>query len=150
MPSRLTLFLPEKPEQPIRWIAIDGNGNKEDEGRLDEGLPDWAQELSAIGVADGRAVVTTRVAIPARSRERVRRALPFALEDQLSEDVGTLHFAPGQRDAEGRIAVTVVAHDTMRDWLERLDAAGIELDGLYPEPLILPLAPHSWTLRPSS
>ncbi len=146
MEPRLIVFLPERSEQPVRWLATDVNGSTEGEGRLDEGLPEWAVERPATGIADGSAVMTTRVAIPARSRERLRRALPFALEDRLSEDVGSLHFAPGQKDKQGRVAVAVVARACMDDWIERLREAGIELEAVYPEPMMLPLTPGRWSL----
>ena len=42
--------------------------------------------------ADG---LLTRVSIPGSSRQKLLRAVPYALEEQLSEDVDNLHFALG-------------------------------------------------------
>jgi len=63
-----------------------------------------------LGLTPGRRVVAfvpgvdVRLAmaqVPARQEKRILQAVPYALEDQLAEDVDTLHFAI-QFDARGR------------------------------------------------
>lgn len=91
-------------------------------------------------------VLLTSVNLPATNRRRMLSALPFALEDQLVDDVGDLHFALGTREKNGTVSAAVVALAKMREWITRLSAAGIQPDLLLPETLALPYAQGQWTL----
>lgn len=91
-------------------------------------------------------LLLTRAAVPTNNRQRARKAIPFALEEQLAEDVETLHFALGARDADGQWPVAVVARERMDAWLEQLHEAGILPDRMLPESALLPIAPGSGSL----
>ncbi len=65
-------------------------------------------------------VLLTRAIVPTTNRQRARKALPFALEDLLAEDIDGLHFALGVRDAEGQWPVAVVARKRMDAWLQHI------------------------------
>lgn len=105
--------------------------------------------------ATGRRVVVlvpaadlflTRAVVPTGSRPRARKAVPFAVEEQVAEDIETLHFALGTRDADGHWPVAVIAQARMDAWLEQLHEAGILPDRFLPEPAALPLAPGGASL----
>ena len=117
------------------WIAVDSNGTR-------VGAPSVGTLEEAAGQVGDRAVVvlvpatnvlSARVDIPVKRGPRLLAALPFALEEQLADDVENLHFAAGTRDDDGRLHVAVVAHTHMQDWLERLADAGIEASRVIPE-----------------
>jgi general secretion pathway protein L len=91
-------------------------------------------------------VLLTRANVPTPNRQRARKAVPFALEEQLAEDVDTLHFALGTRDADGHWPVAVAAKAHMDAWLAQLHDAGILPDRFFPEAALLPLAPGSASL----
>lgn len=86
------------------------------------------------------------VAVPTRNRARIAAAVPYLLEEQLAADVDELHFAVGERAADGRVAVAIVARARMDAWLAALHAAGIQPAALVPECLALPYRPLAWTL----
>jgi general secretion pathway protein L len=112
---------------------------------------------SILALAAGRRVVAfvpaaevrlASVQVPARSAARILQAAPYVLEDQLAEDVDTLHFAigaPGAVDGGGH-PVAIVARARMETWLAPLRARSVRLDALLPETLCLP-APEAghWT-----
>ncbi|MDX1518375.1 MAG: type II secretion system protein GspL, partial [Woeseiaceae bacterium] len=77
-------------------------------------------------------VLTLSADVPARGA-KLLAALPYALEDQVADDVDELHFAAGHRDADGTLPVAVVRHDRLEAWLERLEQAGIEATRIVPE-----------------
>ena len=83
--------------------------------------------------------------LPAKGA-RLRAALPFALEEQVADEIEHLHFAPGARRAAGDLPVVVVAHDKMDAWLERLRAAGIRPARLIPEEHGLAFVPNTLSL----
>ncbi len=91
-------------------------------------------------------VLLTQVTLPTRQRQRLLKAVPYALEEQLAEEVESLHFALGRRDAAGRIAVAVVTRSRMDAWLERLWGAGLQPSVLIPDSLGVPVEPGQWSL----
>lgn len=135
MADHLVIRLGNNPEQAAHWIAVDDSGSRRSPpttGPLAEATNDIG-DRSVIVLVPASSVLTTTVNLPIKSRARLRSALPFALEEQLAEDVENLHFAPGERDDEGNLHVAVVAHAQMQEWLEILREAGIKPDRLIPE-----------------
>ncbi len=57
---------------------------------------------------------------------KIKAALPFALEENLAEDVEDLHFSVGERQDGNRVPVVVVSDAKMADWMQRLQDVGIE------------------------
>jgi general secretion pathway protein L len=76
--------------------------------------------------------------VPARSRDQLLRALPFAVEDALAEPVETLHFAAvGEPGGTQRVAV--VRRERMRAWTGALAARGIRADTIAVDAAVVPL-----------
>jgi general secretion pathway protein L len=73
-----------------------------------------------------RELVSCLVEIPVANPSRLRQMLPFSLEDEFAADIEDLHFAPGERNAEGLLAVTAISKERLRFWLGTLRAAGID------------------------
>ncbi|NOX08835.1 MAG: type II secretion system protein GspL [Gammaproteobacteria bacterium] len=94
----------------------------------------------------GSDVVLTQVSIPSQSRQRILRAIPYALEEQFASDVSDLHFALGSRLADGAYPVAVVSRACMDIWLKQLQECDIHPDTLIPEMLALEYTPDSWSL----
>jgi general secretion pathway protein L len=86
----------------------------------------------------GADVRLAAVTVPARQPAKVLAAAPYQLEDQLAEDVDTLHFALGARQADGSWPVAVVNHALMDAWMAPFRERGLHPEGLYPESLALP------------
>lgn len=91
-------------------------------------------------------VVFRRAAVPTRNRARITAAAPYLLEEQLAADVDDLHFAVGEREADGSVAVAIVARSRMDAWLTALHAAGVQPAALVPDSLALPYQAGAWTL----
>ncbi len=92
-------------------------------------------------------ILLIKVNIKARNREQLARAIPYALEEDLAENVEELHFAPGPRQPDGSHPVAVVAQAHIAQWLTQLQAAGLMANVLVPDVLGLPLAPdNAWSL----
>lgn len=77
------------------------------------------------------------VQVPARQAAKVLQAAPFVLEEQFAEDVDTLHFALGARQADGRWPLAIVAHARMQAWLALLAEHGLHADAMLPDVLAL-------------
>ena len=78
------------------------------------------------------------VKVPARQPAKVLQAVPYALEDQVAEDVESLHFAVGTRLEDGSHPVAILARTRLIQMLAVLRAHGVQPDWLVPESLTLP------------
>lgn len=115
-------------DQAVEWVLADSNGTRRSgvsRGSL-EHAADAAGDHAVIVLVPAEEVLLTTAHIPARSTSKIRAALPFALEENLADDVEDLHFAIGDRQENSRLPVAVVARDKMSQWLHRLNEAGIE------------------------
>ncbi len=133
--TEYVVIRPGAEDQAVQWILVDSNGTRLS-GLASGSLAEAAAtigERAIIALVPSVDLLTTSVHIPARSNARIKAALPFALEENLAEDVENLHFATGERRENGRLPVVVVAKDKMATWLERLNEAGIEPSILAPD-----------------
>lgn len=134
MAEFLVIRLGASEDSLASWIAVDDNGTRRSPpvtGQLGEAVKDIGNRTVIVLIPAGDSSTLT-VDLPARGA-RLRAALPYALEEQVAEEIEHLHFAPGKRLSGGRLPVAVVTHNKMADWLGRLDAAGIRAEQLIPE-----------------
>lgn len=109
----------------------------------------------ALALAAGRRLIVLvpatdlrlcSVNIPARQPAKILQAAPYALEEQLAEDVDALHFALGPRQADGSHVIAVVAHARMEQWLAPLRELGLRPQAVLPDLLCLPaVEPERWS-----
>ncbi|MCH7536674.1 MAG: hypothetical protein IID57_02355 [Proteobacteria bacterium] len=114
-------------DSAVQWILVDDNGTRQSRvatGSLDQAAGEVG-DRAVIVLVPATDVLTTSVHIPVRGAAKLRAALPFALEEDLADDIESLHFAAGKPYASGRLPVAIVAREKMDDWLSRLSAAGI-------------------------
>ncbi|WP_024327771.1 type II secretion system protein GspL [Thioalkalivibrio sp. AKL19] len=122
----------------LRWLRLRRNGALADQG---EAAPD---ELRALLAADDHAVALLpgeraplhRVFVPGKSGRVRRRALPFALEDRLSEDLEQLRIVAGPRHGTDTLA-GVVAHRDLDRWQDWLREHGIRVSHMIPDIALL-------------
>jgi len=94
----------------------------------------------------GVEVVLTDVALPGMNRQKLLKAIPFALEEQLASDVEDNHFAVGERQQADNVNVAIVERSIIEMWLQNLNDAGIQPDLLTSEVLGIPYTEGNWTL----
>jgi len=114
-------------DQAVEWVLVDSNGTRRSgvsSGNLEQAAIE-VRDHAVIALVPAEDVLLTSVHIPARSVPKIRTALPFALEENLADDVEDLHFAIGDRQDNNRLPVAVVAREKMSRWLDRLNEAGI-------------------------
>lgn len=148
MSETLVLRLPET-GRPAAWMVVDAAGNRLGElqtGELADAGP-FAGNRRVRVCVPAAEVALLHADIPTRSTGKLLQAIPFAVEDQLAEDIETLHFALGQHTARGYL-VAAVARARMQGWLQELAAAGIAPAELVPDVLTLPVRAQTLVLVP--
>jgi general secretion pathway protein L len=140
---RNTLLLRRDPDNPVawRWLKLDQEGQPQ--GSIHAGtLTDAAGESAGqrvVVLVSGADALLTRVSIPgSSSRQKLLRAVPYALEEQVSEDVEDLHFAVGVAMEEGAWPVAVISRHVIQDLTEDALEAGLDIQQVIPEVLALP------------
>ena len=132
----------------VRWLRVDGAGAVD--GAIGAGsLAEAAAQAAGRRVlllVPATEVLLTRARVPSRNRQRVLKAVPYALEEQLAGNLDDLHFALGAPQGEEH-PVAVVARARMEAWLADCAAAGMQPDAIMPDLLALPLVGGHWTLR---
>lgn len=106
-------------------------------------------ETKAVIVPSEQVLISV-VHLPLKAlRERVT-ALPFALEDQVAEPLGSLHFALGTEVSEYRHICGAVRHSVMAAWVEKLEANGLLDAFVVPDALVLPMPKEGgWSVQRS-
>ena len=101
-------------------------------------------------IVPSEQVLIRVVHLPLKARRERVTALPFALEDQVAEPLGSLHFALGTEISEQRHICGAVRHSVMTRWVERLESEGLLDAFLVPDALVLPVPkPGGWSVQRS-
>jgi type II secretion system protein L len=77
-------------------------------------------------------ILLPQVDLPAMNKQRLARAIPFALEEHVASDIERLHFAVGNRFGD-KTACAVVEKRDMESWQQLLKNANIQADVLVSE-----------------
>ena len=112
------------------------------------GLEQASRELKGwrlLAIIPSSEFFLTKVEIPAKNRQRLIQAIPFTLENDLTEEIDQLHFAHDAK-ASNSVPIVVVSRERLSAWLERLKAHDLNPLGLYPGTLCLPFTPGNWSI----
>jgi general secretion pathway protein L len=103
-----------------------------------DALPQLAQGRRLIVLLPSADIRLTSVQLPARQLAKVQQAVPYMLEDQVAEDVETLHFAVGTRRADGQWPVAVISRERLAAILAFFAGHGLRPEAVIPDLLALP------------
>ncbi len=139
------LFLgPESPEK-VYWAERSAAGGV----AVGQGPLSEAQHLQGekvVVLVPGPAVLLTEAVIPGHRGRMIKKSIPYAIEENLAEDIENLHFAHGPLSKTGEIPVAVVAKTQMESWLAILNENGIEAKCIVPATMTIPLTPEQWSV----
>jgi general secretion pathway protein L len=144
MADWLLLRLPRESDAGAAWMVADTSGRM-------VMAPQTGPLNLATSLAPGRRVcvlvpgadvLLTDAEVPAKAGAKILQVVPFALEEQLAEDIEDLHFAVGKRpDEAARMPVAVVTRELLENWLGTLRAAGLNPDVMYADSELIPANP---------
>jgi general secretion pathway protein L len=135
MPQTLLLRLPPPGQDETEWLMIDAGGvpaTTRQRGPLTLAAA-VARGANIVVLAPATQILMAEPELPPGSGVKLARAVPFALEEQLTEDIDQLSFAIGRRRPAGGTPVAVVSRSVLQEWMASLTAAGIEPVAMYPD-----------------
>jgi general secretion pathway protein L len=148
MPQSLLLRLPPAGEEETEWLTLDESGAPtptRQRGSLTLAAAVWRSGRVVV-LAPAAQILLAEPQLPPGSGAKLVRAVPFALEEQLTEDIDQLTFAIGRRRGTGGTPVAVVSRSVLQAWLADLSAAGLEPQAIYPDISLMPENPSQTVL----
>jgi len=132
----------------VKWIKLDVGGTpitRGAEARLEQ-VSSVAQNAHVIVLLPLQQMLLCSVNTHARKSKHLQKVIPFALEDEVADDIENLHFALGQRYGENDYPVAVIEKVALDSLLETLANAEIYPDILTADVFGLPFREGTWTI----
>jgi len=125
-------------EAPFEWVRV--NGKQVDAFGEVSGLDEYpiTKDDDVIGVVPGEWVTSHRVTLPAKTRKQFNAALPYALEEALSEDVEDIHFICPSWKAGQECSVLSVSKSKMLLWQKLAVDNRLPVTRLLPDYALIP------------
>ena len=148
MPQTILLRLPSPGQEETEWLTMDDDGAPT--ATKQQGSLSLAAAVSRTGkvvaLAPATQILLAEPELPPGSGMKLARAVPFALEELLTEDIDQLSFAIGRRRASGGTPVAAVSRAVLQGWISELSAAGLEPLAIYPDISLMPANPGQTVL----
>jgi general secretion pathway protein L len=148
MADWLLLRMPRDEDGVPAWATADNRGQLRT--AISQGSPDGIA-AAAVGcrvalIVSGADVLQLQAALPAGNEARLAVVAPFALEDQVAEDIETLHFAIGSRPGDDLpTPVDVVGRALLDRWLAEARGWGLDPVAVYTDSELAPTVPGHLT-----
>ena len=145
-----TLLLHYDPARPgqATWSHVNNQGeltSRITSGSLDDAAV-VAEQHKVVVLLDSTNVHLNQVQLPTSNRQKMLRAIPYALEEQLAEDIENFHFVIGNTDPNYGTPVAGIRKDTLEALLATFHQAGIKIDAIIPDAICSPAAPDQWSV----
>lgn len=134
----------------IEWVAISEDGGLQSSADAGSGskIDTIAKEAQSIIVSvPSEEILLTSVKMPKLTPYKLAQAVPFALEDHVTEDTANLHFALGDRADGDPLPVAVVGKAAMQQWKEflvsKLGPVALNIKYYVPDVLMVPYKPDT-------
>ncbi len=147
MSEQLIIRIPAH-QGPVDWLIRDSEGNvTQGPETVDNApIPELTAKYHAIALVPTNALALTRVIVPKTTRAKMLQAIPYILEDQVTDDLDNLHFAMGDGENQSGYPVAIINSQQMQNWLTPYEQQGVHFDLMIPDVLALPLQENSWSI----
>lgn len=139
-------------EPVFEWALYDLNARQMKYGTQDS-LENIDQTLMQNGIENteliffwpGSAAFSTKISLPAKQSRFIQQALPFAVEEQLAQDVDKVHIVLGEKNNRGEFFVVNVDRDLFSFYFELIQhqLPAYHFKGIYLDSDLLPINDES-------
>ncbi|HEY9049916.1 MAG TPA: type II secretion system protein GspL [Gammaproteobacteria bacterium] len=146
MAERLLIHFKPCAAKPASWALVNERG--ELTTAVSEGqLSDITTTIRhATLLLDTSCISLDSVQIPSTNKQRQLKAVPFALEDKLADDIEQLHFALGARQDEQGLPVATIEKSLLDNILQQCQQANLKIQNIFCDVLALPFTDKRWTI----
>lgn len=147
MQTTIYIRLGGEPHQGVCWLSRGSGGGQPAvrHGELREAALRGSGERLVV-LLPAAPMLPLRATLPPLSGQKLRRAVPYAVEEQLAEEVEGYHFALGKRQDDGTLPLLALRRAQMVAWLDLLAAAELKPHACLNEAFTLPWQPGEMTL----
>ncbi len=131
-------FSPDNPDT-ASWSLVNNTGELTSmitHGSLSDAAA-IAEKHKTVVLLDNTSVYIGTTQLPIKNRQKLLRAIPFALEEQIADDVDDLHFVAGKPQHDASIPVAAIKKATLDSIIDIMNQAGIEPVAIIPDTLCL-------------
>lgn len=96
-------------------------------------------DVQIVGLVPANVINSTQVTIPGKQTRFVQQALPFAVEDQLTEDLDAVHITLGDKITGGAYSVEVINRRLFECFYNSLGETGYAINGIFSDASLLPI-----------
>jgi len=150
MSDWLLVRLARDGSQPTGWVTVSSSGQLLDvQGATDaQGLAAAAVGKRVALVVPGADVLHLAAVLPSGSESKLAQIVPYALEEQVAEDLDGLHFAVGRPvDGPGSpTSVDVVSRALLERWLGVAADYDLSPVAVYADSALVPQVPGQLTV----
>jgi general secretion pathway protein L len=143
----------EPAAQMFSWSLLDASGDIQAHGggdtrdTIEQTLTQNDLEgVRLVGLIPGEDALFCVADIPARQSRYVHQALPFAVEEQIAQDIESVHLSIGPH-ADNGYRVAAIDHRQMAHWAGVFsDWNHARLESIYPDAALLPVTEDGWSV----
>ena len=131
----------------VSWVFAKEEGEPDSEAQVGN-LHDLSTICSGHKVAliiPSTLLTFAQVQLPVTDRERMLRALPYAMEDRIIDDIDNMHFSINAWN-NNQASLSAISRQQMDDLIERFNYAGINPDYIIPDVFLVPFTKGCWTV----
>lgn len=127
-------------ELKVEWVNYDWNNCTTGDIRVSSinEFTKMASSRAVVFIYSGERVLLRSVNIPGSHKVKLSQVLPFALEEEIAEELGEFHISHVKQAGTDSIPVAITNKAMLEQFIEKMAENNIALDYLLPEPLMLP------------
>lgn len=125
----------------VRFVIQKPDDTELDESTLEEEMPE-----QVVVLLPGTLVIHKQLPINSGQRKHLSTALPFMIEEELADDIESMHLASYQHRKSDQVSVSAVPHEQMQSLLSCLEEQGISAQQVIAELQFLQGVPRELNL----
>ena len=134
-------------DTPVHWVLSSDDTDANNCGKVKlSHAAELIQDRKVVILLPIEQLFVSTVAVQTKNRKQLEKAIPYALEDDLTEDIENVHFASGKRTDDGEIPVIVIAKANLDHLISILSSVNILPDIITSDIYGLEWKENQWTL----
>ena len=130
----------------VRWVLETDDSEANDCGTVKlSNAASLIQDRKVVILLPVENLFITTVSVQTKNKKQLEKAIPYALEDELTEDIENLHFALGKRTDDGEIPVMVISNANLDHLISVLSNVNILPDIITADIFGLNWSGDQWT-----